>query len=122
MGLSAGLRRHYEQVMSTIKMMDIEERFDLYFSRFFGLFFAKLGRKWHLTPTQISIVSLLIGVVGGGLLYYQDRLEITLTAMVLITLAGVLDSADGQLARMTGQSTEFGRIVDGVIDNLVFVA
>lgn len=122
MRLKAVLKRHREQVLSSIKMIDIEERFDLHFSRFFGLFFAKAGKMLSMTPTQVSILSLAVGVIGGGLLYFQDSWKIILIASFLITWAGVLDSADGQLARMTGQSTELGRIIDGVIDNLVFMA
>ena len=55
------------------------------------------------------------------MLYFQYDLTITLWASFLITMAGVLDSADGQLARMSNQSTELGRIIDGAIDNAVFV-
>lgn len=121
-GLRSWLSKHREQVDSTIKMMDIEERFDLYFSRFFGLFFAQAGKRLSMTPTQVSVISLLTGMLGGVLLYYQDSWKIILGASFLITLSGVLDSADGQLARMTGQSTDLGRIIDGLVDNFVFVA
>ncbi|SMD32536.1 CDP-alcohol phosphatidyltransferase [Reichenbachiella faecimaris] len=113
---------HNAEVQSTIKLIDIEERFDLAFSRFFGLYFAKLGKFFNMTPTQVSIISLIIGVTGGYMLFYQDSWVITVWASVLITLAGVLDSADGQLARMTGQSTELGRFIDGFIDSAIFIA
>jgi phosphatidylglycerophosphate synthase len=116
------IRRHLKEVYGTIKLIDIEERFDIYFSRFFGLFFAKIGRYLSLTPTHVSIMSLVTGVIGGALLYFQQDLEITLLAGFLISLAGVLDSADGQLARMTGQSTDLGRMIDGIIDNFVFIS
>ncbi|MFK7951616.1 MAG: CDP-alcohol phosphatidyltransferase family protein [Ekhidna sp.] len=114
--------KHLEEVLSTIKQIDIEERYDIYFSRFYGLYFAKMGKWLSLTPTHVSLLSLLLGVIGGGLLFFQNSTEIVLIGGVLITLAGVLDSADGQLARMTGQSTELGRSIDGVIDNVVFLA
>jgi len=115
-------RKHNIEVRSTIKLIDVEEKFDLAFSRFFGLYLAKIGRFFNMTPTQVSVLSLIIGVAGGLMLFYQDQWIITLWASVLITLAGVLDSADGQLARMTGQSTELGRFIDGFIDNAVFMA
>jgi len=41
--------------------------------------------------------------------------------VALFVLSDVLDSADGQLARMRGTSTRFGRILDGVADNLRFI-
>ncbi|WP_436517809.1 CDP-alcohol phosphatidyltransferase family protein [Ekhidna sp. To15] len=115
-------RKHLDEVLSTIKLIDIEERFDIYFSRFYGLYFAKVARWLKLTPTNVSLISLVIGVIGGGLLYYQNRLEIVILGGFLVVWAGVLDSADGQLARMTGQSSDMGRVIDGLIDNLVFIA
>ncbi|MEO9870130.1 CDP-alcohol phosphatidyltransferase family protein [Ekhidna sp.] len=115
-------RKHLGEVLSTIKLIDIEERFDIYFSRFYGLYFAKVGKWLQLTPTHVSLISLVIGVVGGSLFYYQDRLGIMILGGSLVVWAGVLDSADGQLARMTGQSSDMGRVIDGLIDNLVFIA
>lgn len=113
---------HLEQVLKTIKLIEVEERYDIHFSRFYGLFFARLAKWLGMTPTHVSLISLLVGVIGGGLLYFQDQLAIVAIGGFLIVLAGVLDSSDGQLARMTGQSSELGRIIDGLIDNLVFVA
>ena len=115
-------KKHFQEVYSSIKLIDIEERFDIYFSRFFGLYFAKIGKYYNLTPTQVSLASLVVGVIGGALLYYQNDLLLVGLGSFLIVLAGVLDSSDGQLARMTGQSSEIGRVIDGVIDNFVFVA
>ncbi|MEP1035427.1 CDP-alcohol phosphatidyltransferase family protein [Ekhidna sp.] len=115
-------QKHLDEVLSTIKLIDIEERYDIYFSRFYGLYFAKIARWLKLTPTNVSLISLFIGVTGGSLLYYQNRIEIVILGGLLIVWAGVLDSADGQLARMTGQSSDMGRVIDGLIDNLVFIA
>lgn len=115
-------KNHLDQVLSTIKLIDIEERYDIYFSRFYGLYFAKIGRWFGLTPTHVSLISLVIGIVGGSMLFYQDHTLVIALAGFLIVWAGVLDSADGQLARMTGQSSELGRQIDGLIDNLVFIS
>lgn len=116
------IKTHYREVLGTIKLIDIEEKYDIYFSRFFGLFFAKAANKLNLTPTNVSMASLLTGVVGGALLFFQPNLYFVIAATILITLSGILDSADGQLARMTGQSTELGRVIDGLIDTFVFIA
>ena len=113
---------HFREVLASIKQIDVEEKFDLYFSRFFGLFFAKWSRSLGLTPTHVSLISLVVGVVGGIHLYWQADLIIVAMGCFLISLAGVLDSADGQLARLTSTSSEFGRMVDGTIDNLVFTS
>ncbi|MEQ9466229.1 MAG: CDP-alcohol phosphatidyltransferase family protein [Ekhidna sp.] len=113
---------HLNKVLSTIKLIDVEERYDLHFSRFYGLYFANAAKWMKMTPTQVSIISLVLGVFGGALFYYQGNFWIAALGGFLVTWAGVLDSADGQLARMTGQSSELGRQIDGLIDNLVFIS
>ncbi len=40
---------------------------------------------------------------------------------VLFIVSDIFDSADGQLARLRGSSTRFGRALDGISDNLRFV-
>lgn len=116
------IKAHYVEMDASIKLVDIEEWFDLVFSRPLGLLFAKLGYKWNMHPNQVSVASLIVGVIGGALLYYQNDVVMTVTGSLLVTFAGVLDSADGQLARISKQSSEFGRIVDGLIDNFVFIS
>lgn len=115
-------RKLREEVISSVRLVAVEERFDLVFSRPFGLFFAKIAAKLKMTPTQVSVASLLTGILGGIMFLYQDNFSLTLLGCILVVLAGVLDSSDGQLARMTNQGSELGRIIDGIVDNLVFIA
>ncbi len=122
MSLLTIIRRDFRRSFESIKLPAIEETFDIYFSRFFGYYFALLSRKFGLTPNQVSIFSLLMGLVSGVLFYFQDNFGLILCACFFITLSGVLDSADGQLARMTGQSSDLGRKIDAIIDTLVFLA
>ena len=116
------LKNHLNQVINSLKMREIEERYDIYFSRFLGLFIAKAARRINLTPTQVTMMSMLSGMIGGGLLLFQNNVLVIVVASLFITIAGLLDSADGQLARLTGQATEFGRILDGTVDSVVFVS
>jgi phosphatidylglycerophosphate synthase len=111
-----------KEVHASVKMIDIEERYDLAFSRPAGLFFAKIAARLGMTPTQVSVASLVVGCTGAYLFLHQDPYWTVIAGILAIVLAGVLDSSDGQLARMTNQSTELGRIIDGIVDNAVFVA
>src|ERR1035437_2392089 len=91
------------------KAYEIEELADVYFFRPLGAVIAHAARTVGLTPTHLTVVGGAIGVVGGVLLY-DERLG--LVAFALLILHGIFDSSDGQLARLTGRSTELGRPPD----------
>lgn len=120
--LKKRIKRDFERAKHSIKIMEVEETFDIYFSRFFGYYLALIAKKWKMNPNQVSIASLFFGILAGFFFYFQSDLYLILIACFLVSFSGVLDSADGQLARMTKQSSELGRKIDGVIDTLVFIA
>lgn len=111
---------YVSEVRASLKLIDIEEDYDLVLSRPAGLFFAKIAEKCDASPTTVSLFSLVTGVLGGGLLVFQDKLLVVILGAILIVLSGILDSSDGQLARRTKQSSRLGMIIDGTIDSLVF--
>ena len=41
---------HNAEMNATIKLMDVEEKFDLMFSRFFGLYFCQIGCQVEYDP------------------------------------------------------------------------
>ena len=106
---------------STLKSTDTEEFIDIHFYRPIGyrwaLFFSKLG----VTPNQITIASIFIGM-AAGVCFYFDQLWIKFLGVTLLVWANSYDSADGQLARMTGQKSELGRILDGACGVLWFTS
>ncbi len=104
---------------ATLKTLDVEETIDLYFFRPLGYFFARVFQKLGVTPNTVTFASIVIGVLAGHLFYYQN-LAINVVGIVLFLLADIFDSADGQLARMSGASSKFGRILDGIAGNLIF--
>ena len=93
------------------KASDIEELTDRYFTRPVGSIFASAAGRLGLTPTQVTILGGIVGIAGGALLY-DERLG--WLAFAFLFLHAILDSADGQLARRTGQVSELGRVLDGV--------
>ncbi len=105
--------------MLAFKAQEIEELADVYFFRPLGMVLARAARALGLTPTAVTIIGMLVGAAGGGLLY-DARLGYA--AFALLIVHGVLDSADGQLARLTGRATEFGRMLDGVSGYVTHVA
>jgi len=98
----------------------VEEWLDLRFFRPIGIRIARALYPTGISPDQVTLWSLLIGLVAGHLFVYQDR-WIDVIGFVLFVVSDVFDSADGQLARLRGSSTRFGRALDGISDNLRFV-
>ena len=106
---------------STLKSMDTEEFIDIHFYRPIGyqwaLFFNKLG----VTPNAITVASIFIGI-AAGICFYPKDLITNVIGMLLLIWANSYDSADGQLARMTGQKSALGRILDGTAGDFWFIA
>src|ERR1700681_289108 len=98
---------------------EIEEWTDICFFRPLGMLLARGAAALRITPTQLTVVGAFVGVLGAGFLV-DERLG--LVAFALLILHGIIDSADGQLAHMTGQVTELGRVLDGVAGYATHVA
>ncbi len=109
-----------EQFQASLKHPDVEEPIDLWFYRPWGFRLALLGQRYHWTPNQITIASIFLGV-GCGLLCYPQAWWINFLAIVLLILADICDSADGQLARLTRQYSSLGRILDGAAGDIWFI-
>lgn len=111
-----------DSVKNSTKLVDVEEWFDLYFSRPLGLLLAKCGARLGISPNAVSFLSMLSGIASGLLLFFQSSFLHLVIAAILLVFAGLLDSADGQLARILGTSSRLGMILDGTVDNIVFVS
>jgi phosphatidylglycerophosphate synthase len=94
----------------SFKAYEIEEIADVYFFRPLGMVCAKAARALRLTPVAVTAIGALVGMAGGAMLYSAP---LALAGFALIIVHGILDSSDGQLARMTGQVSELGRVLDG---------
>ncbi|MDE6341469.1 MAG: CDP-alcohol phosphatidyltransferase family protein [Muribaculaceae bacterium] len=110
-----------DEYKGSLKSSDTEEWFDLIFYRPIGFCWAVLARKAGIHPNAITIASIFIGI-ASGIAFYFDNFWINCIGVLLLVWANSYDSADGQLARMTGQYSRIGRILDGVSSDLWFVA
>lgn len=107
-------------VEATYKAREAEGVLDLYFYRKIGFrlaqFFARLG----MTPVGVTLLGGAFGILAGHLYYYRD-LRANIAGMALHVFANALDNADGQLARLTGKGSREGRIIDSLVDHIIFV-
>ena len=106
---------------STLKSADTEEHIDIYFYRPLGYQWARLFRKLGVTPNAVTIMSIFLGV-GAGVCFGFDSLEVNALGILLLVWANTYDSCDGQLARLTGQKSALGRILDGAAGDFWFIA
>lgn len=104
---------------ASLKSMDTEEHIDLAFYRPIGYAWACLARRIGVTPNAITIASIILGI-GAGVMFYFQPLWMNIIGMLLLIWANSFDSADGQLARMTGQYSRLGRILDGMAGDVWF--
>jgi hypothetical protein len=102
------------------KGRSVEEWVDLHFFRPIGIRIARALQPTGISADQVTLWSLVIGLVAGHLFAYRDPWT-NLIGFGLFIVSDVFDSADGQLARLRGTSTRFGRALDGINDNLRFV-
>lgn len=106
---------------STLKSNDTEEKIDIYFYRPIGYQIALFCAKLNITPNTVTIISIFFGV-AAGILFYYPVLWINVIGMLLLMFANSLDSADGQLARITNNKSRIGRILDGFAGDFWFAS
>src|SRR5438093_9273908 len=99
------------------KGVAIEEWVDLRFFRPIGIRIARALEPTGISADQVTLWCILIGLVAGHLFLYRDP-WVNAIGFVLFIVSDIFDSADGQLARLRGTSTRFGRALDGISDNL----
>lgn len=108
-------------LQATFKSQDTEEWLDIHFTRPLGLLWARFFNHFDIHPNVVTILSIVLGAAAGVMFYYPDMLH-TICGISLLVWANLYDSADGQLARMTGKKTRWGRILDGFAGDVWFFA
>ena len=114
----ADMRR---DVPASYKSQDTEEFFDKIFTKPLGYLFTRFFIHIGWTPNMVTILSMFIGV-AGGVMFYPRSFGWNLFGVILVIIANILDSTDGQMARLTGQRSALGRILDGMSSTLWYIA
>lgn len=102
-----------------MKSRDVESDFELYVTRTPGYLWALFFRRLHVHPIAVTLMGIVIGAASGWFFYSTD-LRLNLIGMLMLIWANWYDCADGQLARMTGQKTLVGRVLDGFAGDVWF--
>ena len=117
-----------QDVQQTYKSNDTEEWLDRVFTRPIGYLWAKFFERLGVHPNVVTVLSIIIGISSAFFFVHgswrtEDSagLMLNILGILLMMWANFYDSADGQLARMTGKKTQLGRILDGAASIIIFV-
>ena len=97
---------HYHQFM------------DIWVNSIFSIKISSLLVKTFLTPNQITILGLFIGL-ASGILFAQGNYWNTLIGGVLLSITAILDCCDGDIARLKFMESDFGENLDTACDNII---
>ena len=79
---------------------------------------AKFFLKLKLTPNNVTILALLLGISTSIFLYF----DMQVVAVIVLWISGYLDAVDGAMARKSNSSSSFGTLLDIVSDRIVEVS
>lgn len=109
------LKDWFKEYLRSLKHSQAEEWLDVYFFRVFAFFIIKALYPFPLTPNHYSLMALISGVIGS-FCFSQGAWGL---GAFFFFLFAVLDCCDGMQARLKKNGTEFGRMIDGLVDYLV---
>jgi phosphatidylglycerophosphate synthase len=102
-------------------MAEVEEAIDLFFYRPLAFLLVKSIYKTRITPDQLTLGAIVLGLTGGFFYAFGLRQTSTIGALFYILFV-ILDCSDGQLARLKKNGTKIGRLLDGIADYIVVAA
>lgn len=118
----------WSEYRSTLKSVEVEEPIDLAVHRPLAFALARGAFHTPLTPNQLTVVSMVLGVLGGLFLVgaamgrFPSPVIGHVVGAALLFASAVVDCSDGMLARMRKSSSEIGRMLDGAADSVVSLA
>ena len=117
-----------QDVQQTYKSNDTEEWLDRVFTRPIGYLWAKFFERLGVHPNVVTVLSIIIGISSAFFFAHGSwrtegsaGLMLNILGILLMMWANFYDSADGQLARMTGKKTQLGHILDGAASIIIFI-
>jgi len=108
----------YTEYKKSLKNIEAEEPLDVFFYRPIAFVIVKSLYSLPLTPNHYSLLALISGILSGYYLYQGTEIGFLLGAIYFLLFA-VLDCCDGMVARLKKNGSEFGRLIDGIVDYTV---
>ena len=111
----------FRDYKKSIKHAVFDETLTLYILRPIAFVFVKLFYPTSITPNQVSLMTIIVGIISGYL-FSRGTVTCFVIAGSLYFFCMVLDCVDGMIARLKNSGTAVGRIIDGFADYLVGIS
>ena len=118
-----------QDIKNTYKSNDTEEWLDRVFTRPIGYLWAKFFERLGVHPNTVTVLGIIIGIMSAFFFVHGSwrtegcaGLMLNIVGILLMMWSNFYDSADGQLARMTGKKTQLGHILDGAASIMIFIS
>ena len=115
------LQKNAEEIKEARKSQDTDDLFDVLVYDPIAIRLSHGFIRAGIPANMVTVLSLFVGV-GGSICLYSRNIWVDLAGMVMIIFAAILDCCDGQVARLTGTSSQLGRVLDGAVDIANFLA
>ena len=117
MAFMVDVRESYARLASAQKPGAGVPLYMRFVNRRLGRMIAAVAKRLGATPDQMTAASaLLFAAAMVALVWIAPSISLALAVTVLLQLAFAFDSADGQLARLTGTGSAAGEWLDHVVD------
>ena len=91
---------------------------DRYIIRKISGFITWLLVKTPVTPNQVTIISLILGILSAAFFSHGAH-TYTIIAGVFYFVSTVFDQCDGEVARFKHMTSDFGKTFDIIVDSIV---
>lgn len=108
----------FNQYKLSLKNIDAEEPLDIYFYRPIAFIVVKTFYAFPLTPNHYSLLALISGLIAGYQFLQGTEAGLQWGALAYLMFA-IFDCCDGMVARLKKNGSEFGRVIDGLVDYAV---
>jgi len=114
---TSDLARAEEALQATLGIA-VDSGVDRYLHRRCSRWISRLLVQTPVTPNQVSLSSLAIGLVAVWCFWHATAPS-ALLGVLLYALASIVDHADGEIARLTFQESRLGANLDWTIDTII---
>ncbi len=101
-----------------IKKPTVDEIYYNYFTRYVSAYFTKIISNSNITPNFVSYIMFLVGLTAIYFLSLSSTVSILFSGLLFI-LHNILDTVDGDLARLKSQTSKFGKFIDQITHAII---